>query len=232
MIYQILTICLTMTTITIFAPITAKLTHTSGEVMLRRGVDEGWQNASSGVILYEIDSILTGEAGSVTLQLNSGAIFKLGANAILDISELRKLSEQEMFIAIMGKKIDNISPRKSKTKLKIGRIHVVHGEYVSGKTDSIKLNQTPWKRERNGAIALLEHQLVTNAIVKLNSTIQKYQEADDCGELYFRLGAAFENLKKTGQAIEAYQASTSSDAHKDCNPVWVRQARAGLSRLR
>jgi len=205
-----------------------KILQAEGDVRIRRGVEESWNRTTSGVLLDEIDSILTGE-GSAVLRTFDGTKFSLGSNTILDIADLRKLSEQEMFLMLMSKKIDKIAPGARKVKLRIGNVHVPHG---SLKTDQPAGTQkAEWKLERNGAVALFEHNFLTNAAVKLNKILQKYQDVQDCGELNFRLGQTFEALDKTGQAIAAYQAA-SAKSEDSCEQDWGRLSEAALKNLK
>ena len=64
-----------------------KIAHLSGEVQVRRGLDETWQPVSLGIFIKEVDTILTGEKGEVVLDLGNGATFTLGPNSILDVSD-------------------------------------------------------------------------------------------------------------------------------------------------
>ena len=54
-----------------------RIKSSSGDVKIRRGVEETWHPASAGTELEEIDSILTGEAGQVVLELTGGGTFRL-----------------------------------------------------------------------------------------------------------------------------------------------------------
>jgi hypothetical protein len=94
---------------------------------IRRGVEESWHWAVAGMMLEEIDTILTGEASAVVLETPDGATFRLGSSAILDIADLRKITEQEMFLYLMSQKINQIAPRQKKTHLRIGNVSAIHG---------------------------------------------------------------------------------------------------------
>lgn len=203
----------------------------SGEVKIRRGVDEHWQPAAGGTLLDDIDTILTGEAGKVQLRLHDGAKFELGPNSILDIADLRKISEREMFLLLMSRKINNIGPRENKTKLRIGNVHVTHGELKTTASGKGSVELDTWQLERNGATALYKQELTTNAIVKFNKILQKYPDANDCGELHFLLGTAFESIAKTGQAMSAYRMVETREG-EGCDSKWGRKAEAAIRRLK
>jgi len=207
----------------------------SGEVLIRRGVEESWQPASAGTRLEEIDTILTGETGKVALKVADGETFELGSNAVLDIADLRRISERELFLFLISKKINRLGPRDGKSRLRIGRVNVVHGEMKADSTKATRDDSTmlDWVREKNGAHALYSHDYTTNAIMKLNKILLKYPEVPDCGELHFYLGRAFERLEKPGQAASAYRQVHNRSLSASCEGenAWIREAAIALQRL-
>ncbi len=80
------------------ASITAKITDLSGDVKIRRGVEEHWQTTKTGILLEEIDTILTENDAWAVLETSEGKTFKLGSNAVLDIRDLRDTTEKDLFL--------------------------------------------------------------------------------------------------------------------------------------
>ncbi|KAA3660818.1 MAG: hypothetical protein DWQ10_05860 [Calditrichaeota bacterium] len=202
----------------LFAGNDAHIAEMSGEVKVRRGLDEHWQAAKPGLDLDALDTILTGEKGEVRLSLDGDVNFTLGANAILDISDLRRISRQELFLIITSEKIESLPPRRSPGSLHINNVNVLHG---AKKTDTgrPKLNskiEREWQQHRNGGIDLLQQDFYTNAIIKFHKTLKTYVQVKDCGEIYFYLGQAFEALENEGQALEAYSNSISENDEQAC----------------
>ena len=196
-----------------------KIIKISGDVKIRRGVEENWQAAKIGMLLEEIDSILTGETAEVFLQIHDGTTFKLGSYAILNISDLRKISEKELFLYLMSKKINKIEQRNEKTRLRIGNVSVVHGESKAESSGSSNNNSEPnlWIQEVNGAKALHNQKFYPNTIVRLHKILDKYTDIQDCGEIHFYLGKSFEAINKSGQAANAYQLVLNRYSEQTCN---------------
>lgn len=214
----------------------ARIKSTSGDVKIRRGVEETWHPASAGTELEEIDSILTGEAGQVVLELTGGGTFRLNHNAILDIADLRRLTEKELFLVLMSRKIQKMERREQKTKLRIGRVNVVHGELkTASEGDGPEGSNSMWQLEKNGALALYGQNYTTNSILKLNNIISKYPSREDCGEVPYHLGKALEILNKPGQALDAYKAVLWSKGSEVCQggqgKLWVQNAEDAIQRL-
>ena len=186
-----------------------KIISIIGDVYVRRGLDEDWQNARFGLLLEDIDTILTGEAAEVILQLDGGDRFTLGPNAILDISDLRKITERDLFLFLMSQKVNRIERRDTRSKLQNERISVVRAErkeMPSGKAPE-EADSRSWKREINGANALFDHRLYTNAIVKYHKILDKYPSNAEAGRTYFYLGKSFEAIDEPGRAVDAFQTA-------------------------
>jgi tetratricopeptide (TPR) repeat protein len=182
----------------------AKIASVTGDVKVRRGLEENWQAAAAGMLLESIDTILCLE-GKAVLEIQDGQAFQLGSHAILDIGDLRTITRQELFLFLVSEKVKAIEPRGNKTELKVGNVSVVHGEFKgtepSGRDASPEQART---LEFNGAQALYRHSLFSNAIIKLYKIIEKYPRVTDCGEAYYYIGQSFSALNEKGQAVDAY----------------------------
>jgi len=198
---------------------------------------EEWQKVSIGLLLKDIDTILTGEDAEVALKFENGETFTLGSNAILDVGDLRKIQEKELFLYLMSKKIEKIESRKYKTRLRVGDVSVVHGESKADK-ESVKAekSQPDWAvREVNGALSLYIQEYYTNTIIKLHKILAKYESAIDYAKIYFYIGKAFEAINKNGQAIDAYQ--TVIDIYQNQNDMtddtkkWIDESQLAIKRL-
>ena len=221
-----------------FAFAGAKIIRFSGEVKIRRGVEESWQPASVGILLEDIDTILTGANGIVVLQTSDGINFELRNNSILDISDLRKISEKELFLYLMSQKVKNIEPPEGKTKLRIGNVSVVHGESKaeSENTSGNDLQPEFLVQETNGARALYDQKFYPNTVIKLYKILNKYNSIQDKGEINLYLGKSFEALNHPGQAIDAYQSVINS--YQGQNQIradeqkWIDEAQQAIERLK
>jgi hypothetical protein len=208
-----------------------------GEVKIRKGLNENWNKAQKGMILEDIDTIMTGSDGETSLVLDNGKNFKLGANALLDIGDLRTILEQDLFLYLMSDKIDKLKPADKKAKVKIGNVSVVHGS--SAEKDSVTENGNMnllINREKNGAIALYENGFYPNAIVKMHKILNDHDQLKNCGELYFLMGKSFEAIDKKGQAIDHYKLAIKNYSTSNCDGLtyrdWYSDAEKALERLK
>jgi hypothetical protein len=210
-----------------------KIIRLSGEVKVRRGVEENWHHAAAGMRLEEIDTILTGEASAVVLETPDGATFRLSSYAILDIADLRKITEREMFLYLMSNKVNQIPARQEKTRLRIGNVSVIHGtSQAEAPRRAAEDESQMWVQESNGAKALYDQHYYPNAVVKLHKTLAKYHNLEDCGEIHFYLGKAFEALSKSGQARDAYKIVLERLCDDDVSKQRADEARRAIERLK
>jgi len=202
-----------------------KVKSLRGEVRVRRGLEEAWHPAGVGMILEDIDTILTGEVSEVVLVLVEGNLFTLGSNSIIDIGDLRKITERELFLYLMSQKLKRIEKREEKSKLRIENISVVRAERKGHeiKDDQEKLRSDMWRREINGARALYAQRYYPNTVVKLYKVLEKYSSMDDCGEIHFYIGKSFEALSETGRAIDAYQQVLERTKESSCDSLMVKK---------
>ena len=174
-----------------------------GEVKIRRGLEENWVDAHAGDRLHELDAVLSQE-GMVILKMQDGSTFKLGSHSILDISDLRRISRQEMFLFIMSEKVKKMPPRKSSV-LRSENFSSVHGEKQSLHKKTIKKSATPeWKMQLNAARAMYDQRLYPNAVVKLHKILDRFSKRADCGDVSLYLAKSFEALDEPGQALDNY----------------------------
>jgi len=214
-----------------------RIVKISGEVRVRRGMEETWQPATIGMLLKDVDTILTGSDSWVMLKISNGTVFKLTADAMLDISDLRKISEKELFLYLMSRKVRRIKPRSGKTKLHLGDVSVVHGEskVESAAGSPAEPDLRLWRRETNGARALHHQRFYPNSIIKYYNILEKYGNIPDCGEIYLYLGKSFEALRQHGQAMDAYQKAIIQIQQQHCTGEkgthWLNQAQQAMERL-
>jgi len=220
-----------------FAQMSMTIVKMEGEVKVRPGLEETWQKAKLGMILKDIDTILTGEEAWVELKNENGSTFRLSSYAVLDISDLRKVREKDLFQFIMSKKIEKLDPVDKKAKIRIGNVSVVHGSQVISDSINVEsVDNSDWfRRETNGTLAMYRHDLFRNTILKAYKVISNYDTSQNCGLLYFYMGRSFEALNQKGQAADYYRQSIACSEKvedgEDLQEEWLKGAKDALERL-
>ena len=206
--------------------------------MVRLGLDEEWKKAQVGTILKDVDTILSGENSQVVLSRDDSLNFVLGSNSILDIADLRKIQERELFLFLMTQKVDQIDAQDTSTKIRVGNVSVVHGESKKDEnTHDLSESDIDWYTyEINGADTLIEHTLYPNAIIKLHQIKNRYSEEKDQGFTNFRIGRSFEAMQNNGQAMDNYQMALTLynkyNSDVKLEPQWIKETKETIERMR
>ncbi|MBD3376456.1 hypothetical protein GF406_15585 [candidate division KSB1 bacterium] len=179
------------------------LVEVKGDVRVRQGLDESWQNAAAGMELQDIDTILCLE-GRAVLQLDDGQRFTLGSQSILDIGDLKTVTRQQLFLYLMSLKIEQLPDRPQGTPVRLGKVSIVHGTKPTSESADDSFDDRI-EQELNGAKALYANELYANAIIKWHKIRKRYPQQGSCGEIDSRIALSFEQLKETGRAIDAWQ---------------------------
>ncbi len=205
-----------------------------GDIKVRMGLDENWQPAAPDMTLRNIDTILTGERSTVTLNLSDEMTFTLGSQSILDIADLRKITERELFLFLTAEKVKQI-PNPGSSKIRIENVSVVRADNRSVHNQSPdRESDNNWRYAVNGARALHQQNLFPNAVIKLMNILKKYGAVDDHGLIQLYLGQSFEALEKNGRALDAYhRAAKQSEKLNDAQIQKIHQsAESGIKRLK
>ncbi|MBN2201740.1 hypothetical protein JW777_07300 [bacterium] len=181
-----------------------------GDVRVRRGLEENWSKARPGMPLEALDTVWSGEASETVLRLEDGTRFTLGGNAILDIGDLRRITEKQMFLFLMSRKVEGLAASDSSRPIRIANVSVVRGARRGDRTDMASegaAGNAGWVREKNGAQALNNAGLTPNAVIRLCRILERYPGLKDGGEIHWMLGRAFESMNQPGRAMEAYRTA-------------------------
>jgi len=200
-----------------------------GEVKIRRGLEENWVDAHVGDTLRELDTVLSQE-GMVIFEMQDGSTFKLGSHSILDISDLRRISRQDMFLFIMSEKVKKMPPRKTGV-LRSENFSSVHGEKQSLQKKKSPKNTTPeWQMQLNAARAMYDQRFYPNTVVKLVKILNRISKRSDCGRISLYLGKSFEAMDESGQALDSYQQAL--DLARQCKDEHIAgEAATAIRRL-
>ncbi len=210
------------------AAASVRIVQLSGEVKIRRAVEEKWEAAATGMLLEESDTIMTLERGEVLLELATHATFRLGGNALLEVADLREISERQLFLWLMSEKVGKLKPRSEKIPLHLGEVSSPRGANAS--KDSARVHVRPtWRMEVNAAQALRAQNFLPNAALLLHRVQTKHSQREDCGEVSFELAQAFEALRQIGRARDEYQTALTQTTEQQCDAAAAKMRRAAIT---
>jgi hypothetical protein len=155
----------------------------SGNVLVMKGTAEEWISVKTGQKLSGDDLIAT--AGKSFIQLsNKEGRFILQSNSALNLNAVKKLSINELLLALAAEEIRNIPSGKSKSGLKNT---AVYGKEESRGKILVPSLKELGNKKINGARQLAESGYKESALVVAKETYRKYPETKSNFEdrLYF-----------------------------------------------
>jgi len=144
----------------------------SGNVSIMRGTEEEWKTVQWGQKLTTSDLITTGEKSYVQLSNHNGQ-FILQSNSALNLSNVKKLTINELLLALAAEEIRNIPAKKNNSNLK--NTAVYGNESSNSKIMAPSLKELGFKKI-NGSKQLAESGYKESALVVAKETFRKYPE--------------------------------------------------------
>jgi len=173
-----------------------------GTVEVRRGVMEEWRKVKVGDLLKPEDSMRTGPGASATIEMDKRKLV-VPELTILDISDVRQLSQEDFLLKLAMENILAVPPRE-KDELAIPSATVLHGENKS-KTDlPVPTDGKVGEMQLHGARVLYDNSYYATSILKSKETLRTHPEVRSNYDARFTVAMAFEKMKLTKEAITEY----------------------------
>jgi len=148
---------------------TYKVEKVKGTVKVQVGSSETWLDVSEGIILQS-NSIISTNKNSL-VQLNSaGNLFVLKESSALPLSSIKKMTLDELLLALAMEDMINVPKKKEDTKSKSTATYGTKEEKKNLKIESDDFGIM----KLNGAIQLAENGFKESAVVVAKETYRKY----------------------------------------------------------
>ncbi|MEW6510826.1 MAG: hypothetical protein AB1428_07695 [Bacteroidota bacterium] len=169
-----------------------------GDVSVRHGVTEVWSRVAQGDVLKPDDTMKTGAKGSAVLVTTaeenySGArkTITLPAEVIVDLSDIRELSQEELMLKLTMEKVRASSYQWKNEELRIPNAAAVHGSDLS--PSALKESDSAIGiLQMNGARVLFDNGFYATCALKGLEVFRRYPT----------LGTEFRNRLLVAQALE------------------------------
>jgi hypothetical protein len=164
-----------------------------GEINVRAGVTETWTKANAGDALKPDATVKTGKKSSALILLpTSNKTISLPAEVMMDISDIRELTQEELMLKLTMEKVRSSSYEWKNKEMNIPNTTVVHGEAKDKKGPSAESNSELGILQMNGTRVLYENGFYPTSALKALDVMRRYPS----------LGSQFENRLFVAQALE------------------------------
>jgi hypothetical protein len=169
----------------------------SGDVLVLHGAEENWAQVRSGQTLNASDFISVAEKSFIQLSGKSGR-FILKNNSAVNLSAIKKMSLNELMLALAAEEIRNIPDNRNQNSTK--NTAVYGKEETAGKKLSV-LNNKLGNMRINGARQLAETGYRESALLVARETYRKYPATKSNIENRLFFIDLFISLKMNNEAI-------------------------------
>jgi len=144
----------------------------SGKVFVQKGTDESWIEVKSGENLTGNDLVVTDSKSYVQLN-KDGNRFLIGSNSALGLSHIKKVSTNDLLLALAMEEIRNVPKIKNEGKAKST---AVYGADKSAKVPLVVSENKLGLKKINGAKLLAENGYEKSAVIVAKETYRKYPD--------------------------------------------------------
>ncbi len=181
-----------------------KLLATRGDVQVRRGVHEQWQAVAAGDVLKPEDSIKLEKRSSATILLNGRQRFELPGEAVIDMSDLRDLTGQDLLLMLAMERVRSVSGGRRDDGLAVPRTSTVHGSNRGGPPPAPFSAASLGDMQLNGTSFLYEHGFYATCVLKSKEVFRLNPALMKAIDARLRVASALERMELPGEAAEEY----------------------------
>ena len=206
-----------------------------GEVSVRQGVTEVWTQVSVGDVLRPDDTMKTGRKGGAVLLARGddpGAAprkIMLPSEVIVDMSDLRVLSQEELMLKLTMEKVRASSYQWKNNELHIPNAAVVHGAERSAWKSVTENELQTGLLQFNGTRVLFDHGFYSTCVLKAMEIFRLYPPLGTMVRNRFLVAEALEKADLKGEALAEYGSIAKME---DLTPEQQGTVRERMSRLR
>lgn len=181
----------------------------NGDVSVRHGVTETWTRVAAGDVLRPDDTMRTGKKGGALLVTDATGrtggkkTIALPEEVIVDLSDIRELSQEELMLKLTMEKVRASSYEWKNEELHIPNAAAVHGADRSAPT--LKEGDTlTGILQINGARVLFENGYFATCALKGMEVFRRYPSLGTGFRNRLLIAEALEKANLHGEAISEY----------------------------
>jgi hypothetical protein len=183
-----------------------KVLSVKGDVAVRQGMNEEWQKVVRGDVLKPEDSIRLLKNSTATLLLDNNKTLTIPDHVILDLADLREMSQEELLLKLAMESIRSLPVKKSNDDLEIPTTTTIHGKNVLPETQ-VETNITDIDKLRlNGVKVLYQNKYYAGCVLRAKEIFRIFPPLAKNLEVRFLVAEALEAMKLNGEALSEYQA--------------------------
>lgn len=196
------TIFILISAFSVFANV--KIISIKGNVTIRHGVQQDWVSVAVGDVLRPDDSIKLEKISSAVLLIDEKTKVTLPEATIIDISDLRTLTQEELLLLLAMEHVRSIPPSHNNNDLELPRTTSVHGAKI-GEKETISQNKpNDCLLRLNGTKVLYDNGFYATSVLKTKKVFRLCPELNKMINFRLLVANALEKMNLKGEAISEY----------------------------
>lgn len=175
-----------------------------GRVYVRHNVQEEWTAVARGDVLKPDDSMKSGEKSSASLLVDGKTTVVLPEQAIIDLSDLRTLTKEDLLLKLAMERIRRIPAKGSDEEISIPRTTTIHGRDEDEHKSVPETDPAVGSMQMRGAEILFGNGFYETGVLKAKGLFRIHPELSKRIDDRMMVAKALETLKLKGEAMEEY----------------------------
>jgi hypothetical protein len=175
-----------------------------GAVYVRHNVEEKWMPVSRGDILKPDDSMKSGGKSSASLLVDGKTTVILPEMAIIDLSDLRTLSKEDLLLKLAMERIRRIPAKERDEEISIPRATTTHGANMDARGAVAASDPQVAFMQMKGAEVLFGNGFYETGVLRAKGLFRIHPELSKRIDDRMMVAKALEALKLKGEALDEY----------------------------
>ena len=181
-----------------------KVVSVKGAVYVRHNVQEEWIPVSRGDLLKPDDSMKSGGKSSASLLVDGKTTVVLPEMAIIDLSDLRTLSKEDLLLKLAMERIRRIPARDRDQEISIPQATTMHGSDMTARPAVPASDPQIAFMQMKGAEVLFGNGFYETGVLRAKGLFRIHPELSRRIDDRMMVAKALETLKLKGEALEEY----------------------------
>lgn len=187
-----------------------KVVEVKGDVTVRFGVSQEWHAVRVGDVLKPEDSMKSGKRSSATLLVDGTKRIVIPENVIVDLSDFRKLTQEELLLKLAMERVRAIPVEDKRDGLIVPQTTVIHGaekNTVEQSSRSIDIGLL----QLNGTRVLYNGGYYATCALKAKEVLRLYPEFSNNIKARLMIASALEKENLKGEALTEYRSLANEE---------------------
>jgi hypothetical protein len=181
-----------------------KVSSVKGDVYVRHNVQEQWVRVAVGDILKPEDSMKLEKESSATVLIDGTNKLTLPELVIVDLSDLRTLSQEELLLKLAMERIRSVPAGQQDEERQIPKTTTVYGK-LRPSMESLSSPPPPAAvLQLNGTHLLFEKGFYATCVLKAKGLMRQYPDLPGRLDALLMVAGALEKMKLDGEALSEY----------------------------